>query len=70
MYTLNVWEDSVLKFSQKYSSIFGAISMLQEKYQDYSNKGNVLVKNEETVTGISYEMEGNADVRIMLFRKN
>jgi hypothetical protein len=68
MYTLNVWENSVLRFSQKYSSIFGALSMMQEQYQDYANKGNSLVISEETITGISYELEGAADVRIMLFR--
>jgi hypothetical protein len=68
MYTLNIWEDSVLKFSQKYNNIFGALSMMQEQYQDYANKGNSLVKSEETFTGISYELEGAADVKIMLFR--
>jgi hypothetical protein len=68
MYTVNVWENSILKFSQKYSSIFGALATLQEQYQDYANKGNSLTRNEETATGICYELEGSADVKICLFR--
>jgi hypothetical protein len=56
MYTVTTVRRGTTQQLISFSSVFGALSTLQEEYNHYSNCGYSLISSKELINGFEYEM--------------